>query len=280
MITPVYDERGQLLGFSKVTRDVTERKRLLDELRESLRVRDEFLSIASHELRTPLTSLSLQIQMLEKNIRLQCQEGEKRDKAASELIPRNLARTVAVCSQQAKKLERLLDELLDLTRIRTGKMTLEKRETDLSALVRQVVGREYHGTPEARFVSLHLASSVVGYWDSERIEQVVTNLLSNAFKYGEGKPIEVYSSIDEATGDGLLEVQDHGPGIPEEMKERIFERFERGVGPTKVSGLGLGLYIVRRIVQAHAGTVTVRSSPKRGSRFIVRLPLRHKEAVA
>lgn len=260
-ITPVRDADSSLRGYSVVTQDVTERKHLIDELREAIRSRDEFLSIASHELRTPLTGLQLRLQLLSRELK------ELGDSAAGKL-----ADSVMLCQKQGARIGDLIDELLDLTRIRLGKLSLQKEMTDLSELAREALERlrmEVGGVPRISFYSTGKAR---GLWDRSRIEQVLMNLLTNAVKYGEGKPIEVNVREAPETREVLLQVRDQGMGIAPEMQGRIFERFERAVGPSKISGLGLGLYITRQIVEGHGGRIGVESEPGKGSTFTVTLP--------
>jgi PAS domain S-box-containing protein len=239
--------------------------RLYNEAQTAIRVRDDFLSIASHELRTPLTPLRLQIQdLLERS----------RTGRLAALPPERLTAWLESASRQIDRVARLVSNLLDVTRILGGRVVLEREETDLVAVVREVCER---AEPEAARANQRIEldtdgpEPVVGRWDRLRLDQIVTNVLSNALKYGEGKPIEV--SVRRAGDHAILRVRDHGIGIPPEQIDRIFGRFERAVSERAYSGLGLGLYIVRRFVEAHGGTVRVESQPGEGSTFTVELPL-------
>jgi PAS domain S-box-containing protein len=227
---------------------------------KALQAREEFLSIAAHEIRGPITSLHLSIQAL---------------RTASP-TSRNMGRLLDVIERDDRQLIRLVDELLDVTRIRGGRLHFELERVDLSEITREVMARL--GPELARSASSLSVSSegdVVGLWDRTRLDQVVTNLVSNAIKYGGGKPIEVVTrgNEDHAT----LVVRDHGIGIDPKAREHIFDPFARGVSARNYGGLGLGLYIVRTIVDGLGGAVTVESAPQEGSKFTVVLP-RAKEA--
>ncbi|MGZ3688581.1 MAG: ATP-binding protein, partial [Bdellovibrionota bacterium] len=270
------DDQNRHVGFAKLTRDLTERKKAEETIREqnaelkatdeqlrrALEEREDFISVASHELKTPLTALSMQIESFDKTLR-------------------GALKTVESSGGQARRLSELLNELLDLTRIRIGRLTLDRHEMDLGSAVAEIAERLTRGTKAAGQVSVRVGErSVRGTWDSMRIGQVVTNLISNAVKYGDGKPIEVDISMDASNQQAELRVIDHGIGIPKETQGKVFERFERAAGVRKVTGLGLGLYITRQIVEAHGGTITVESEVGRGSTFTVRLPLQAASAAA
>jgi PAS domain S-box-containing protein len=234
--------------------------RLYQEAQEAIRARDEFLSIASHELKTPLTSLTLLVHALQKHVLPQSADEGVRMRLGS-------------IERQARRLARLTDELLDISRIRLGRLELDLQDVDLGELVRETIAR-FREESIARGSELRLSveGSAIGRWDRSRIEQVVSNLISNALKYGEGKPIEV--RVRPEGGLATLTVSDRGIGIPENQQARIFQRFERAVSSRNYSGLGLGLYIVRQIVNAHGGDIRVQSQPGAGSTFSVELPLR------
>jgi signal transduction histidine kinase len=237
--------------------------RLYHDVQQAVRVRDEFLSIASHELRTPLTPLRLQIHDL---------LDRAREKKLLAQPPERVTARLESASRQVDRVARLVSNLLDVSRIAAGRVALEREELDLTALVREVLER---AEPEAQRggyrLSLDAPAPVIGHWDRLRIDQALTNLLSNALKYGEGRPIDVRVVAEDAKA--LVTVRDHGIGIAPEQLERIFGRFERAVSERAYGGLGLGLYIVRRFVEAHGGVVRVESRAGEGSAFTLELPL-------
>ena len=238
-----------------------ENGRLLSEALDAVRVRDDFLAVAAHELRTPLTSLLLHVQMLSRSI--------ERDKPPG-VDPGAVARNVAAAQGQARRLSVLVDGLLDVSRLASNRLSLRVEETKLDELVDGVVSTM---APDFRRadcpVTVSVPPGVVVKWDRMRIEQVLTNLLSNAMKFGAGSPIEVRA---EATEDDVeITVRDFGIGISKEDQERIFGRFERAVPTRNFGGLGLGLYISAQIVRSHQGSVRVESEPGTGASFIVRL---------
>jgi predicted ATPase/signal transduction histidine kinase len=234
--------------------------RLLDETRRALQLREEFLRIASHELRTPLASLRLSAQGLLRAVEL--------ERAMSpEILNRTLRRVLG----NTARLEQLTSELLDVTRIEQGRLQLNPIEIALDAIVREAVDHiEADLAASGSSVSIECAASVVGRWDPSRLEQVVTNLMTNAAKFGAGKSIEI--RIERSGADARLTVTDHGIGIDPARRLHVFDRFERAVPSSRYGGLGLGLYIARSIVAAHGGTITVDSELGAGSTFTVTLP--------
>jgi PAS domain S-box-containing protein len=265
----VRDKAGQLVGFVEVIRDVTERKRaqeeredLLRNLQQALTTRDDFLSIASHELKTPLTSLRLQLDSLERI----------RAKAPPEVADQ-LHRKADVLRRQIGRLTQLINNLLDVSNISSRRLKLELEDVELSALVREVAGRFEEELERAgcRLVLDTPADAVVGRWDRLHVDQVITNLLSNALKYGPGRPIEISVACDN--GLARLRIRDHGIGIHPDHQRRVFERFERAVSDRHYGGFGLGLWISRQIVEGLGGSIAVQSQPGEGSAFTVALPL-------
>ncbi len=269
VITALRNDAGDLIGFAKVTRDLTQRQHAEEERRkhdaeriraeEALRIRDEFLSIASHELKTPLTALQIELFGMRA---LSAKAGDGDDR---------MSRKLARASRNADRLERLVEMLLDVSRVATGRLTLKPERFDLSEAVRQVA-ETMRGTAEqsACELSTNTAGALAGDWDRLRIEQVVMNLLANAFKYGAGRPVTLSTSREG--GEAVIEVRDHGAGIPAEDLPRIFRRFERGARRDQ-GGLGLGLYVSREIARAHGGSVAARNVADGGAAFTVRLPL-------
>lgn len=243
--------------------NVTHIKEAEEEARLAVRSRDEFLSIASHELKTPLTALKLQLNVY---------KLLARKNLDAEAFVSKSSQVLAQASQQVDRLGRLVEELLDVSQINNGKLNLHMEPIDLYELVREVCDR-FVADPSLGTVTLGAKPDVqiLGTWDRLRIDQVITNLVSNAIKYGDSKP--VHASVRIEDGSAVVDITDHGIGISEEDQSRIFGRFERAVSASNFGGLGLGLYIVRQIVQEHGGTVTVTSQKNVGSTFTVRLPM-------
>jgi signal transduction histidine kinase len=260
-----------------IARDITDRKRaqlerelLYREAVDALRARDEFLSVASHELRTPISALHLQIESLLRPTR--------KDPSVT-LPPERTKEKLESIDRQVDRLSRLIGELMDVSRIQAGRLRLELEEVDLAAVVRDVVARYADEAARAgEHVELHADDAVSGRWDRMRMEQVVTNLLTNAIKFGAGGPISLRA---ETRGpQAVLTISDHGVGIAPEDIERIFERYEQATTSRAHAGLGLGLYIVRQIVEAHGGQIRVESQRGAGSTFIVELPREPASAAA
>jgi signal transduction histidine kinase len=217
------------------------------------------MSIASHELKTPVTTLRLRLDHLLRTV-------HRTPDAAPERLTRGLEAAVA----QVEKLVRLIEELLDVSRIAAGRLELDLERFDLCDLVRDAIERSRdQAAAVGCSIDADLACPAVGEWDRLRLDQVVTNLLTNALKYGQGKPIRV--SLRTEGGRVRLDVTDRGMGIDKKDQRRIFERFERAAGQSS-GGLGLGLYIVRQIVEAHGGSIDVESTPGAGATFTVELP--------
>jgi PAS domain S-box-containing protein len=245
-----------------VVQDVTARKRAEDELRAAVRARDDFLSIASHELKTPITSLQPQLERVTRAVSAGNVEASPSDK---------LAWRLGIMTRQVERLKALVDNLLDVTTITSGRLRISPKETDLRELALQVVA-SYKDVIRrvGSEISITAERPVIGLWDPLALERVLTNLLSNAAKFGGGRPIEV--TVDQADGVARMVVQDHGIGIAPEQTQRIFQRFEQAVPPEHYGGLGLGLWIARQVVDAHGGTIQVASSAE-GATFTVQLPL-------
>ena len=235
---------------------------LFREARQAVAQRDEFFTVAAHELRTPTTSLKLNVQSLLR--------GARRGEAGQ--LPASLMAKLENVDRNAGRLNALVNELLDVTRIHAGRLRLDLEQVDLTALVQDVAARfELPATQAHSPIHLELSGPAVGAWDRLRLEQVVTNLLSNALKYGAGKPVRLRVSADATCA--RLVVRDEGIGIAPESLPRLFGRFERAVSERHYGGLGLGLYITRQIVEALGGSVSVVSAPGAGATFTVELPL-------
>ncbi len=234
-----------------------------DDLERAVRMRDDFMSIVSHELRTPLNGLVLETQLR----KLRLSKGD-----LSAFTPDKLKTMTERDERQINSLVRLIEDMLDVSRIRTGKLSIRPAHFDLSALVGRVL--ENYGAQIAAAgceVTLSAAEPVVGLWDEFRIEQVVVNLLTNALRYGNQKPVDLRVL---ATPEGAcLEVEDHGIGISAPDLARIFQQFERVSSNGVSQGLGLGLFITEQIIASHQGTIEVESHLGQGSLFRVYLPL-------
>lgn len=234
-------------------------KERIAQLTHELRLRDDFISIAAHELRNPLTPISLDVDIL----LLQARRRPQPDPAEIASLER-LQRNIRIFSRRAAT-------LLDVSRLQAGRFTLDPRRTLLSDVVRCVVAASSAVAAQARCeLVVRLDDEASGDWDPAAVEQIVENLLSNALRYGAGKPVTVTVRVRGNTAQ--LEVSDRGIGIDAADQERIFDRFHRVPG-AEVSGFGVGLWISRELARAMTGDVTVRSSPGEGASFILGLPM-------
>ncbi|WP_332814730.1 sensor histidine kinase [Ramlibacter sp.] len=232
------------------------------EAEEAIRARDDFLAIAAHELRSPLNALALRLAALE---RMAERQAEPALRAELQRTRRSVDRYV-----------RRAVFLLDVSRLQSGKLRPVPEWVGNAEIVGEVLDAH---RDEAAFhkttLEGHVEEEVRGFWDRHMIEQVLTNLVSNAFKYGGGTPVRIEAGL-AAPGIAAFEVSDEGPGIDEVHRRRIFEKFERVVTPGRESaGFGLGLWIVGRMVAAHHGTIEACDRPGGGALFRVRLPLNH-----
>ena len=260
------DAAGDGTVLTGVLQDIHEQKILELQLTESLRVRDEFLSIASHELRTPLTSLNLQTQTIARQLR----RGDPRI-----LQPETIMKLTDNASRQIKQLTHLIDDMLDVSRIGAGKLSISFEDIDLTELTTQALYGLTDQLENAKVtVNFTYEEGVIVRGDFFRLEQTITNLITNAIKYGQRKPVRFHVGSRGAMA--RIEVQDQGIGIDPENQSRIFERFERAISASNVSGLGLGLYITRQIIEAHGGKIWVESCPGQGSLFVAEIPLLEK----
>lgn len=235
-----------------------ENARLYREAQQIASSREEFLSIASHELRTPLTALSLQLQLA---LRLAQDPSADREQ---------LVMRLSSARGQMERVSSLLDGLLDLSRLTSGHAPFSYEPLDLCAVVREVITRFEGENPQgAGLFHMTAPASIIGVWDRVRLEQITTNLLSNALKYGQNKPVSIM--LSKRARFASLSIQDSGPGIAPEDQARIFQKFERANHNTQ--GLGLGLWLVRQIAEALGGSVRLESQLGKGSIFWVDLPL-------
>ncbi|ALI03967.1 two-component sensor histidine kinase BarA [Pseudomonas sp. FW306-02-F02-AA] len=233
------------------------------ELEQAVRMRDDFMSIVAHEVRTPLNGLILETQLRKMHL--------ARDNAAAFTLDKMHA-MVDRDERQIKSLIRLIEDMLDVSRIRTGKLSIRPSRFDLAQLTGNLL-QSFAPQVESAESSVTFVAPlpVEGNWDEFRIEQVVSNLLTNALRYGAKRPIEV--RVYSQDGEARMEIRDQGIGISEENQKRIFQQFERVSAKTVVAGLGLGLFISEQIVAAHGGSITVESKINQGSLFRVCLPL-------
>lgn len=240
-----------------------------NELEQAVRMRDDFMSIVAHEVRTPLNGLILETQLRKMHL--------ARNNAAAFTLDKMHA-MVDRDERQIKSLIRLIEDMLDVSRIRTGKLSIRPSRFDLVQLVNNLL---QNFTPQVEAaessVTLTAEQPVVGHWDEFRIEQVISNLLTNALRYGAKSLIDV--RVYNQDGQAWVEVQDRGIGISEEDQQRIFQQFERVSAKAVVAGLGLGLFISEQIVAAHGGSITVESRIGEGALFRVCLPLQENSPI-
>ncbi len=237
-----------------------ENAQLYRQARDAIAARDVFLGVASHELKTPLTALQLTLQALLRR------EG-------TEPMP---AERVRLASRQVTRLTKLIDSLLDVSRVQSGRLTLDRERVDLGELVDEVAKRfEDEAALAGCAIRVRARGAAVGEWDRLRLDQVVSNLISNAIKYGAGAPIEC--EVERAGELARLRVIDHGIGIAKEDLTRVFDRFERAVSARQYHGLGLGLHIASELARAHGGAIDVTSEPGAGATFTVALPIAQRE---
>lgn len=263
-ITKKFDrpEREFMIALARQCAQAIHRSQLYDDAKQAIEVRDEFLAIASHELRTPLTPLKMQIQSVARQI--------NNDNFAS-LTPEKLLKMVDTSDRQISRLSVLIDDLLDVTRISAGKLSLNKEFFSMKEIINDVVAQYAHQLKYSKStVEVVIENDMIGFWDKVRIEQVIINLLTNAAKYA---PKELILITLTTSGTHVkVQVKDKGPGISDENQERIFKRFERVSDKQNIGGLGLGLYICSQIVEAHRGKIYVESTIGVGSIFTLELP--------
>ncbi len=260
-VSPVKDASGRIVGAAKIARDISgrkeaeaERERLLREAQQGVQMRDIFLSVAGHELRTPLNALKLQLYNLEQRLIALPERG-----------------MVEKAQREVDRLASLTNRLLDVARMAAGGFSMAPASMDLVELVREVAARMQEDAATAGSpIRISAPVAVVGTWDRDGLDQVVTNLLSNAIKFGRGHPIDVI--VETGLDLAGVRVRDRGIGVAPGDRERIFERFERGVSDRSFAGLGLGLWIARQIVSAHRGRIGVDIPDEPGAEFFFWLP--------
>jgi PAS domain S-box-containing protein len=251
--------------FITAAEPIDARKAVEEELRDAVRARDEFLHVASHELRTPLTSLRLQLGSL----KLAASRG------AAE--PDRVAAKADAALRQQARLARLVEELLDVSRLDLCELRIAARDADLAATVRGVAERQADaamrtGTP----VRLDLPDALPARFDPDEVERAIGHVLANAVKYGAGNPVDVELTCRDDLA--IVVVRDGGIGIDPAERARIFDRFERAVSSRNYGGLGIGLFLARRVVEAHGGSIAVDSAPGAGATFRIELPLSGPDA--
>jgi signal transduction histidine kinase len=255
--------RSKVNVFVELARQRQELQEAKGQLQRAVSMRDDFMSMIAHELRNPLNSVYLQAQLRRKLL-----------SAPKPPDSQTMQKMVERDERQIRSMVRLLDDMLDVSRARTGKLAIVPAAFDLAASA-EVVVEAIQEQARACGVQLTLAAPeslpIVG--DEFRIEQVIVNLLTNALRYGNGKPVAVTVGVREQEPEAFVSVRDQGMGVAPADQERIFEQFERTEGAAQVAGLGLGLYIARQIAQAHQGRLEVRSALGQGSEFILSLPL-------
>lgn len=226
--------------------------------------RDDFLSIASHEMKTPLTALNLQIQLLEREITNK-----------NHNLPSHLRESIGACRIQMDRIINLINSVLDLTQIQLGTLSLKKSMVDLAHLGNEICKR-FQAEAESRGITCNFfsAHSVIGSWDPVRVEQILNNLISNAIKYGNQKPVNVRVSEQKEQNLAMVAIEDEGDGISPQMTEQLFIRYHRAQTASKNQGLGLGLYVSQQLATAHGGSIFFEPrQDKKGTRFILSLPL-------
>lgn len=251
---------GIALIGSNIDRSLSKKNLLNETLRHAIHGRDEFLNIASHELKTPLTSLKLQTQIILKKL------------AGNELSTEKVSFMLEQSNRSIDRITRVVNDMLDISRLSTGKLNLQTEVFNLSHLVKDVMERM---RPIAESVGSSINfegdETLEGNWDRFRLDQVLTNLISNATAYAAGTPIQITLKKDKKFA--FLTISDKGPGLAREEFERIFLRYERGKETHGQRGLGIGLYIVKEIVNMHGGDIWVDSTIGEGSTFTVTLPI-------
>lgn len=261
------DKKAHIISLAGAIIDITPMKIIESKLIAAIQARDDFLALASHELSTPLTTLKLASQIRKRQI----QSGDY-----SLCEPSHVIKILNEDAKQIDRLQRLINSMLDVKYITEGKLQLKKEIIDLTKVMNEIIERLNPQIVSSNSEVIFEAKySILGCWDRCKIEQVFTNLLTNAVKYGSGKPIIVNVTKTETVAEII--VKDKGIGISSQDYERIFQPFERAVATNNISGLGIGLYIVKQYVEAHGGYVQIESQLNRGTVIIVNLPLNNNQ---
>jgi len=253
--------RSKVNVFVDLFRQRLELQEAKAQLQRAVSIRDDFMSMIAHELRNPLNSVYLQAQLRRKML-----------SAPRPPDAQTMQKMVERDERQIRSMVRLLDDMLDVSRARTGKLAIVPASFDLAASAQAVVDAiQEQARSSGVVLTLAVPETLAIVGDEFRIEQVITNLLTNALRYGGRQPVAVTVGVRDL--EAFVSVRDQGMGIAPADQERIFEQFERTEGAAQVAGLGLGLYIARQIAQAHQGRLEVRSALAQGSEFILSLPL-------
>ncbi len=260
--------RSKVNVFVELFRQRQELQAAQEQLQRAVNMRDDFMSMVSHELRNPLNSVYLQTQLRRRML-----------ESPTPPDPDTMLKMVERDERQIRSMVRLLDDMLDVSRARTGRLAMSPAPFDLAASARAVVEAiEEQASSDGVTITLAAPESLPMEGDEFRIEQVITNLLTNALRYGQGKPVAVALGTREEEKEAFVSVRDQGMGIAPADQERIFEQFERTASAEQVAGLGLGLFIARQIAQAHQGRLEVRSATGEGAEFVLSLPLPARQA--
>jgi PAS domain S-box-containing protein len=251
--SPIHNHEGKVIAAASISTDVTQQKEL--EKRK-----DDFVNMASHELKTPITSMKLYLEVL--TARLQTED-------------KNIKKILSRIRYQTENLQELVSDLLDVSKIQTGKLTFNKTEFVLNELVSEII-QDMQDSTSKHDITFHTKQKVTVYGDRFRLYQVLTNLLTNAIKYSpDGGVVKV--SLKREDSKAVVRVQDFGIGIPREQQKKIFDRLYQVTDPKEKTfpGLGMGLYISKEIMRRHKGTIWVESEKDKGSTFFITLPLKH-----
>lgn len=258
---PVTNNSNKVVKWFGSFTDIDAQKKLLESTQSSLRTRDEFISIASHELKTPLTSLRINLELLEGLVN-----------RSSENTDKKIQKSIEISLKQVNQLSFLIENLLNISSIQNGLLSLTKEETNIAQLIHECLD---HYKEPLKNAGCHLTSylntSVYCKIDAHKIEQVILNLLGNIVKYAPNTL--VFIELKEVKNSIQILIQDHGPGIAKEKLERIFNRFERAHDKKSISGMGLGLYICKQLIEAHKGRIWAESEIQQGTKIYIELPI-------